>query len=134
MSIAKIAILAGCFLGFSASLRADDSPQRLPPGRLRLSVTQPPPQQQSAPSDPTPRSTPPTGNAYDRWRFDPPRLVREIQAAIAADPKNGGHHFNLAVAAGMLLSPPDLPTARAAYQRALALGQAPDPQLDRLLK
>src|SRR5438046_2941561 len=113
MSISQIAILTGSFMAFSASLRADDSPARLSTGHTRLSVTQ----QRSAPAPSAPLPTPPARYGYDRppLSSDPPRLVREIQAAIAADPQNGNHHFNLAVASGILLSPPDLPTARAAY-------------------
>ena len=64
------------------------------------------------------------------WR----QVIKEIQAAIAAEPKNGDHYFNLASTAGLALQPPDLQLAKTAYQRALALGVGRDSQLDKLLR
>ncbi len=58
---------------------------------------------------------------------------KEMLAAIEANPEYADAHFNLAVVYSTS-QPPAKELARRHYQKALALGAAPDPALDRLLR
>lgn len=57
----------------------------------------------------------------------------QMQLAVDLDPKLGEAHYNLA-RIWVSVDPPDVRAARVHYERALALGEAPDAQLEDLLR
>lgn len=89
---------------------------------------------------PKPKAQPrPETYGYVLGTRSPERLVQEIMTAIAATPVDSrdvlsDHLFNLAVTYSLLLHPPDIDSARSAYNLALAFGAKPDLELERALK
>jgi tetratricopeptide (TPR) repeat protein len=57
----------------------------------------------------------------------------QMQLAVDLDPKLGEAHYNLA-RIWVSVEPPDIPSARIHYERALALGEIPDTALEDLLR